>query len=92
MCLIKRLILKDEHEDEEKNNKCDLEKCFGGFFFNFIAFRFGADKYEQISEKKISDKKHVTCDSVVLTEEYNFEVNKQKRCFPIVALVIVSDC
>ena len=51
----------------------------------------GAGKYKQVSDED-NMKEYATCDSVVLTEKYNMEVNKQKRCFPIVALVIVSDC
>ena len=59
---------------------CNIEKCFGGCFFNMLACRVGK-----------SGGKIVKCDSEVLTEEYNTKVDEQKRCFPIVALVIVSE-
>ena len=35
--------------------------------------------------------KIVKCDDETLTQEYNMKQNAQKRCFPVVALVIVSN-
>ena len=70
--------------DDKNKNKCGVEKCFGGCFFNLIAYRVCADKSEQPSGKLTQ------CDSEVLTEKYNMKVDEQKRCFPVVALVVVS--
>ena len=68
-------------KEGKKKDQCSMDKCFGGCLFNVIGYRCGQD----------SGGKIVKCDSEVLTEEYNNKVDEQKRCFPIVALVIVSE-
>ena len=72
----------DAYVQVQERKGCSVSQCFGGCFFNILAFRVCTDR----TPDDVS-----VCNDTVLTKEHNARIDQEKRCCPILASMIVSE-